>query len=126
MRRSVGRVVLAAVFALLALNAFWQVGLGVWGEGEPPLITALQALVGAAAASAGYGSWIGARWAPAIAALYGVIGGGMIVSLGPVLDLPAEARTGLWTGGAVVLVFGLGSAWWLRRSLRTASEAERA
>jgi len=126
MRRSIGRILLAAVFGLLTLNAAWQVALAATGSGGPPTITGLQVLVGATAAAAGYGSWIGARWAPASAVLYGVIAGGMIVSLGPLLDLPAESRNGLWTGGAVVLAFGLGSAWWLRRSLRTESAAERA
>ena len=42
----------------------------------------------------------------------------MVASIGPILDLPPESSKGLWTGAALVLVFGLWSAWWLRRSIR--------
>lgn len=124
-RRPVGRRVLAVVFALLALSAWWQVVNDVIGSNDsPPILTALQAIVGAMAAAAAWGGWIGARWAPAFALLYGVIAGGMVAGLGPMLDLPAESRGGLWSGAAMILVFGLLTAWWLRRSLRRERERE--
>ena len=118
-RRSVGRAVLAVVFALFALSAWWQVVNDVMDRsGEPPILTWWQVLIGAVAAVAGWGSWKGVRWAPAFARLYGVITGAMLASLAPILALPAESRSGLWIGGTVVLVFGLWSAWWLQRSIR--------
>lgn len=119
MRRSRSRVVLAVVFALLAVNAWWQVANDVMGSNDsPPTLTALQTIVGATAAMAAWGSWIGARWAPLVALLYGLIAGGMVVGLGPMLDLPAESRGGLWMGAAMILAFAVLSAWWLRRSLQ--------
>jgi len=117
-RPPLGRQVLAVVFALLALSAWWEVVNDVIGTNDSPRILALlQTIVGAMAAAAAWGSWKGARWAPAFALLYGVIAGGMVASLGPMLDLPAESRRGLWTGGVMVLIFGIVTAWWLRRSL---------
>lgn len=117
-RRPLGRRVLAVVFALLALSAWWQVVNDVTGANDSPrFLTFLQAIVGTMAAAAAWGGWKGARWAPAFALLYGVIAGGMVASLGPMLDLPPESRSGLWTGATIILVFGLLTAWWLRRSL---------
>lgn len=127
-RRPVGRTVLAVVFALLGLSAWWQVvGDLMDRSNEPLMITGLQLIVGATALATAWGSWVGARWAPVLALLYGVITGGMVASLGRILDLPADARQGLWTGTAVIAVFSLLSAWWLRRSLRRerANEPER-
>jgi hypothetical protein len=124
-RRPRGRVVLAVVFALLGLSAWWQVEQDVTGANDSPrILTLLQAIIGAVALAAAGGGWKGARWASAFALLYGVIAGGMVASLGPMLDLPAESRRGLWTGAAIVLLFGVWSAWWLRRSLRRERERE--
>jgi hypothetical protein len=121
--RSRGRVVLAVVFVLLASSAWWQVIADLFlGNASPPLLTGLQLIVGAMAAGAAWGSWIGARWASLFAVLYGVIAGGMVTSIGRILDLGADERRGLWLGGAIVLVFGLVTAWWLRRTF----ERERA
>jgi hypothetical protein len=118
-RRPTGRIVLAVVFVVLGLSAWWQVVNDfTGGSDEPRILTGLQVIIGAIAGATAWGSWVGARWAPAVALLYGVITGGMVVSLGPMLDLPAESRSGLWMGGAIILVFALFSAWWLRRSLR--------
>lgn len=119
MRRPRGRIVLAVVFALLALNAWWQVIGDVTGmSNEPRLLTELQALCGVFAVAAAWGSWAGAWWTPAIAVLYGVVAAGMVAGLGPMLALPAESQSGLWTGAALIMGFALFSAWWLRRSLR--------
>jgi peptidoglycan/LPS O-acetylase OafA/YrhL len=117
--RSRGRMVLAVVFALLALSAWWQVVNDVMDRAnEPAILTGWQVLVGATGAAAAWSSWKGARWAPAFALLYGVITGVMVASLVPILSLPAESRNGLWTGAALIIAFGTWSAWWLRRSLQ--------
>jgi len=118
-RRSLGRAVLTVVFALFALSAWWQVVNDVMDRSnEPAILTWWQVLICAVAAVAAWWSWKGVRWAPAFALLYGVITGAMVASLAPILALPAESRQGLWIGGALVLGFGLWSAWWLQRSIR--------
>jgi peptidoglycan/LPS O-acetylase OafA/YrhL len=124
-RRPIGRAVLVVIFVLLALSAWWQVVNDFTDRSnEPMILTGLQVIIGAIAMATAWGSWVGARWAPAVALLYGLIAGGMVVSLGPLLDLPAESRRGLWTGGAMVLAFALLCAWWLQRSLRRERERE--
>ena len=118
MRRSRGRVVLAILFALLACNAWAQVLLVLLGRSnEPVALTVLQTLTGAAAAAAAWGSWAGTPWASAAAMLYGIITAGMLAALTPLLHLEAEARDGIWTGAAVVLLFGMLAGWYLRRAI---------
>ena len=120
MRRPTGRVVLAVLFALLALNAWAQVLLVPFGRsGDPLALTVLQALVGTAGAAAAWGSWTGHRAAPALASSYGLVTAGMLVALPPLLALEPEARGGIWVGAAGVLAFAAGAAAYLRRSLRT-------
>ena len=116
MRRSRGRIALAVVFGLLALNAWAQVALVPLGRSDDPAaLVALQTMIGAAGAAAAWGCWRGARWAPAAAAAYGVATAGMLLALAPLLGLPADARGGLGVGAATALLFGLWSAWYARR-----------
>jgi hypothetical protein len=119
MRRSVSGVVLAVVFGIAALSAWREAVVDAFGDsGGPVMLVALQTITGVAAAAAAWGSWVGARWAPVAAVSYGVIAGGMILALGPMLDLSAEDRSGLWSGALAVFVFTLVCAWWLRRTIR--------
>jgi hypothetical protein len=113
-RPSLGRVIVAILYALLAVNALKET---FWSD-SPPSLRALQAVVGVIAAATAWGAWSGARWSAALATLYGVIAGAMVVSLGPMLDMPVEERGGLWAGGAIILVFSLACAWFLRRATR--------
>ena len=111
------RIAFAIIFALLGLNAWAQVLLTVAGRtGDPPALFILQFLSGAAAAAAAAGIWKGARWAPVAALGYGIITACMIAALEPILGLEREARTGLWIGAVMVLLFSALSAWYLRRS----------
>lgn len=115
-----GRVVLAGVFLLLALNAWAQVLLVPLGRSDDPAsLTILQSLIGLAGTAAAWGSWSGARWAPMAAVLHGVVTAGMLLALPPILDLGADERGGLRAGAVAVLVFALGSAWYLRRVSRS-------
>lgn len=119
MRRSRGRIAVAIVFALLALNAWSQAIFVLLGRSDdPPMLTLLQVLSGASAMLTAVGSWSAARWSPAAAVSYGVITGGMIVLLDPLLDIGPEGRSGLWFGALIVLMVSLGLAWFLRWSLR--------
>ena len=115
-RRSRIRHLIAALFVLLGLNAWWQVVLALLGDGgDPQALILLQLVVGATAAAAAWGAWRGARWAPRASVLYGGVTAGMLVALAPILDLPPDARPGLWSGAALVLLFALAIAWYLRR-----------
>ena len=109
-RRSAGRTVIALLFVVLALSAWQQVFDDV-----------RKALIGALAAPTSWGAWIGARWSAALAAAYGIVTAGMLVSLGPLLAMPVEERGGLLIGAGVVLVITLPCAWYLRRATRRAS-----
>lgn len=115
-RPTKGRIALAVLFMFLGLNALWQAAQAIAGRSDDPmLLGVLQTFVGIAGISTSVGSWRGARWAPVAAVAYGVITGGMIVALGPILNLEAEERSGLLVGGVSVLLVGLGAAWYLRR-----------
>lgn len=123
--RSRGRAALAVVFALLALEAWTEVGLALFGPSTSPLaLTALQAATGTAAAAAAIGSWSGAAWAPMAAALYGVVAAGMLLAVPPILALDPKAVGGVRFGAFVVFALGVASAWYLRRVL--ARERKRA
>ena len=113
-RRTIGQIIVAALFALLTVNAFKEV---FWSDG-PTMLRIWQAVVCAIAAATTWGAWVGARWSAALALLYGLVAGAMIVALGPMLDMPVEERGGLWVGGAIILVFALVCAWYLRRVTR--------
>jgi peptidoglycan/LPS O-acetylase OafA/YrhL len=116
-RRSIGRIVIALLFALLTVNALME----AFEQDVPPTLRALQALVGVLALATTWGAWSGARWSYAAATAYGFAAGGMVASLGPMLDMPLEERDGLWLGAAVILVFSLACAWFLRRATRRAN-----
>ena len=116
-RWPIGRIVIGLLFALLAVNALME----AFEPDVPQALRAMQALVGALAVATTWGAWSGARWSYAAATAYGFAAGGMVASLGPMLDMPLEERDGLWIGAAVILVFSLACAWFLRRATRRAS-----
>ena len=108
---------LAAILALLSLNALAQVALvALGGSHDPATLVVLQLLVGASGAAAAWGTWRSAHWAGAAAVAFGVIAGGMLASLGPILDLPADARGPLQMAAVGMALFGAGTAWYLRRA----------
>ena len=116
-RRSVGRTILAFLFAAASLNALAQVALVPLGRSsDPAALVALQIAVGVSGAAAAWGSWATTVWAPVAALLYGMATATLIVALESVLDLGPEARGGLWVAAAGILVFAALAAWYLRRS----------
>jgi hypothetical protein len=111
------RIVIAGLFVLLGVNAWFEALDALFaGGGDPPALIALQTVVGATAAAAAWGAWRGARWAPLASVSYGIATAGMLVALVPILDLPPESRPGIWSGAALVLLFALAVAWYLRRA----------
>ncbi len=124
MRRPRGRIALAVVFCLFALNALAQVALVPFGiASDPPPLVALQFLIGLTGAAAAWGSWTGARWAPVAAVLFGLAGSAMFASLPTILGLPPEARGGLLAAAGTILLFALVAAWHLRRAQAVAHGA---
>ena len=124
-RRPRGRIVVAVIFSLFALNAWAQVADNlIFGSSDPATLTLLQALVGSTALLAALGSWWGAPWAPAAALAYGVATAVMLVLLGPLLDLRQEETRGVWMGAMSIALLSVGLAWYLRRSIHaTAAES---
>lgn len=117
--RTRGRTVLAILYALLACNAWVQVVLPLIGRSDDPrALTTWQAAIGAAALATAWGAWRGTRWAPAAALAHALTTAVMLLNLAPLLDLPADAVQGLRTGAAMVVLFGAGAAWALRRAAR--------
>ena len=115
--RAIGTRILAAIFALLALSAASEAVRGALRpHDEPPPLSIMQAIVATLAALAAVGAWRRARWSAWAGLGYGLVAGGMILSLGGLLDLDAAARRGLWTAAAAVIVFGVWAFWYLRRA----------
>jgi hypothetical protein len=108
----------AVLLTACGLNALVQVPHSIpgWGN-DPVLLSTLQALCAAAGLSAGIGAWRGRAWAWIPALLYGATTGAMIASLGPLLDLDAQARAALPMSGVAVFVVAGAMAWYLRRAL---------
>ena len=115
-RRPVGATLLAVLYALACGSALREtIDHLVLSNDDPAVLGALQALTAGAALVAALGIWRRARWATSAVIAYGVIAGTMVMLLGPILDLDAEARPGLWVGAAMILVFTAASAWYVRR-----------
>jgi len=114
-RRPRGRVVLALVFAILGGGAWAQAFINLFGK-EPRALGVFHLLLAITGSAAAVGSWTMARWAPIAALLYGAATVGLLMSLTPILGLEASAKSGLYTGAAVVFLFCVWAAEYLRRS----------
>lgn len=109
------------VFGLLALNAWGQVLLvALHRSDDPPMLTGLQFGVGLAAAATAWGAWRRTRWASGAAIAFGVMTASMLTALPSLLQLPAEARRGLWIGAVAVMLFASLSAAYFRSARRQA------
>ena len=116
-RRPVGRILLAIVFAIVAISAWMQVVLVPLALSSDPLVlTLLQAIMGIAATAAAWGSWAGRRWAPWAALVYAVMTAGMLIVLGPLLGLPTKSRHELRLVAVSVVLLGLAAGWYLGRN----------
>ena len=91
------------------------------GRRDPGLLVGEHAIVCVLGLVAAYGLWRGMRWAPAALAVYGLVVAALIVSLGPLLSLPAPARSGLWTGAVVLLAVTALAVWYAGRRVTALS-----
>jgi len=117
--RRVGFVIITAVFALLALNAWAQVAEVVLRRATMPLALSLfQLSSGAAAYAASVGTFRRRPWAWKASLAWGLITAVMIASLEALLDLPPDSRGGLVTGAISCLLVGGGLALYLRSVIK--------
>ena len=113
--------VLAALVGAAGITHGVQAFFGAQPGRDPGLLVGEHAIVCVLGLVAAYGLWRGTRWAPAALAAYGLVVAALIVSLGPLLSLPGPARSGLWTGAAVLLVFTALAVWYARHRVTTLS-----
>jgi hypothetical protein len=120
--RPIGIIVVSALLLLLCLNAWTQVARDLFGvDRAPELLTILQACSGALALVTAAGAWNRRVWAPGTAILFGLVTGGMVLGLGPMLDMSEEQRKGIWVGALGLVAVSVAIAWYLRRMLRSAA-----
>jgi hypothetical protein len=115
-RRTIGLTLLSIIFGLLSASAFREIAVYLLSaSGDPPALFALQLVTAATALTSAAGIWRRTPWAPLAILAYGVVAASLVVLLGPLLDLDAEARSGLLGGAAGIMAFVLLSAWYVRR-----------
>jgi hypothetical protein len=116
-------IILSVVFGLLALGAWVEVLLAALHRSDDPrALTALQLGIALTGTATAWGGWRRAKWTWGAAIAYGAITANMLAVLPSLIGLPAEARPGIWTGGAAVLVFGLLCAAYFRFDGRRQAE----
>jgi hypothetical protein len=119
--------VIAFVLGLFALNAGVQVLAAVVGwSDDPPLLILLQSACTVVAAAAMVGAWRLRPWSRVATVLYGLVTGGMIVSLSPILELGPDAQGGLNAGGGMTVLIALAMSWGLHWALGPAQPPSRA
>jgi hypothetical protein len=110
-----GRV-LGVLFALSAASDLVQVAGVLAGRvSQPAALAAEHALAGLAGAAAAVGLWRGARWAAGAVAAWGLFTTVLLLTLPAVLDLPREARPGIWLGAAITGLVAAAVALWAWR-----------
>ncbi len=114
---------LALVFAVLGVGAWVQTFINLFSN-EPRALVAFHLCLAITSSAAAVGSWTRARWAPIAGLLYGATTVGLLLSLTSILKLDSSAGSGLRTGAAIVAVFTLWAAWYLRRASRARAASE--
>jgi len=111
--RSIGTALLAIFVAVISAVHLLQAFTG-WSA-DPRALIVEHVIVGLLGFVAAWSIWLGKRWAPWALAVAGVTVAALIVSLGPILQMGAEERAGLWTGAGTVFVMTLAGVWYVRR-----------
>jgi len=115
--RSIGTALLAIFVAIISAVHLLQAFTG-W-SGDPRALIVEHVIVAVLGFLAAWSIWLGKRWAPWALAVAGVTVAALIVSLGPILQMGAEERAGLWTGAGTVFVLTLAGVWYVRRRVAT-------
>jgi len=115
-RRPLAILLLVVFFAVVAASDLWQVAAFLGGvNDEPALLVVLHSIIGLLGAAAALALWRRSPAAVGLIAAWGVLTAALLVSLTVVLDLPPEARPGLWGSAAAVLVAAGLAAGYVRR-----------
>lgn len=114
--RIIGARVIAVLLVLAGLSSIIQIPENLpWDTDTIPLLGLFHVLVGVSGVVAGVGAWQRARWAPYAVVAWAAINITFVFSLGPLLDLPAEATKGFPMGAAAIALLAGGMAWYLSR-----------
>ena len=111
--RSIGTALLAIFVAVISAVHLLQAFTGL--SGDPRALIVEHVIVAVLGLLAAWAIWLGKRWAPWALAVAGVTVAALIVSLGPLLQMGAQERAGLWTGAGTVFVMTLAGVWYVRR-----------
>ena len=111
-------IVIAVLVIAIALLHLLQAINGVIGGGDPQMLVLEHLDVTIFSLIAAYAIWTGKRWAPWALAVAGVAVAVLIASLGPLLNMNAVERRGLWTGAGSMLVFTALGVWYLARRVK--------
>jgi hypothetical protein len=115
----VGFVIITVLFAFFALQAWGEVARVVLQRAsKPATISLLQLFGGAAAYAAAIGTFRRRPWAWRASIAWGLLTTALLMSLGPLLDLPAEARPGLAISAVSILLLSAGLALYLRSVIK--------
>lgn len=117
--RRIGFVIITVLFAFLTLEAWGEVIQVAVGLDRQPLALSLFQLFGGGAAYAtAIGTFRRRAWAWRTALAWGLVTAVMLMSLGPILDRPAEESRGIAVGALAVLMMGAGFALYLRSVIK--------
>ena len=117
--RSIGATLLALFVAIISAVHLLQAFTGL--RGDPKALIVEHVVVAVLGFLAAWSIWMEKRWAPLALAVAGVTVAALIVSLGPILQMGAEERAGLWTGAATVFLMTLAGVWYVRRRVASPS-----
>ena len=120
-RRSIGTTLLAIFVAVISAVHLLQVFTGV--AGDPRALVLEHLIVALLGFLAAWAIWTAKRWAHVALAIAGVTVAALIVSLGPLLQMDAQERAGLWTGAATVFLMTLAGVWYVRRRVAPSPRA---
>jgi hypothetical protein len=117
--RRIGLVIITVLFAFITLQAWGDVIQVAVGRIRQPLALSLFKLFsGAASYATAIGTFRRRAWAWRTALAWGLVTTLMLMSLGTILDLPAEERRGIGMGAFAVLMMGAGFALYLKSVIK--------
>ena len=120
-RRTVLRVC-GVVFAILAASDLRELLVVIAGRSSDPApLVVGHVASGITGVAAAVGLWRGASWASYATIAWGIATALLVATLQPILDLPLDARPGLWGAAAGIMVAALLVARYARGTMKPQS-----